>query len=207
MPVISIDGEKCYTDLRRGEGVNRKVTEVMVQLKENTVPFGFSTMITHENLRDATSRQWVDGLWKQGARFGFFTDYIPFEKNLKKSFVLTDEDRDYKDKALEKRNKEAKPPVFNLPSDEYSDGQCIAAGKGLIHINADGYVEPCPYSHFAADNIREKTIQEILQSKFLKEMRKLTDSLDNPKKECMLFSHKKEVEKVAKQTGAVCTET
>jgi len=206
-PVISIEGEECHTDLRRGKGVTAKVINAMKQLKDNKVPFGFSAMITHENFREVTSREWVDRQWKRGARFGFFTDYVPFEKNLRKSFVLDDSDREYKEKALLERNKEARPPIFNLPADEYKDGQCLAAGKGMIHINADGYIEPCPYSHFAVDNIKEKPIKDILQSKFLEELRELTASLDNPKKECLLFSHKIEVEKVAKRAGAIRTET
>jgi MoaA/NifB/PqqE/SkfB family radical SAM enzyme len=205
-PVISIEGEECSTDLRRGKGVTAKIVASMKVLNDNKIPFGFSAMITHENVKEVTSRAWIDKQWKRGARFGFFTDYVPFKKNLRNSFILTDIDREYKEKALEERNNEAKPPVFNLPPDEYREGQCIAAGRGMIHINADGYVEPCPYSHFAADNIKEKPLKEILGSNFLKELRDLTISLENPKKECMLFSNGEKVKEIAMKTGAFSTE-
>jgi len=141
-----------------------------------------------------------------GARFGFFTDYIPFEKNRTESFVLTGRDREIKKAALNERRKEAKPPIFNLPPDEYEFGECMAAGRGMIHINADGYVEPCPYSHLAADNIREKSVSEILQSGFLKELRELIPSLDNPNRECLLFSNSRRVNEVAERAGAIWTE-
>jgi MoaA/NifB/PqqE/SkfB family radical SAM enzyme len=206
LPVISVEGLEHYTDLRRGRGVAEKVETAMRLLKDNRVPFGFSTMITHANLRDVTSGEWMLRQWERGARFGFFTDYIPFRKNLDESFILTDEDREYKEAELEKRRAEARPPIFNLPADEYRNGQCMAAGKGMIHINANGYVEPCPYSHFAADNIKDKPVSEVLRSGFLRELRELVLSLDNPRKECMLFSNEEEVALIAEKTGASRTE-
>jgi len=206
LPVISVEGEDHYMDSRRGKGVAAKAGRSMDLLRENHVPFGFSTMITHQNLEYVTSREWLRRQYDRGARFGFFTDYIPFEKNLRRLFVLTDSDREYKEQALNERRKEARPPIFNLPADEYRNGQCMAAGRGMIHINADGYVEPCPYSHYAADNIKDKSISDILQSPFLVQLRGLIASLDNPKKECMLFSHTAEVRSAAEKTGGIATE-
>jgi MoaA/NifB/PqqE/SkfB family radical SAM enzyme len=206
LPVLSIEGEEQYMDSRRGEGVAVKVNKAMSLLAKSHIPFAFATMITHQNMPLVTSRKWLDQQWQRGARFGFYTDYIPFEKNKEDAFILTDEDRMLKEKALRQIKKEAKPSVFNLPPDEYDQGECMAAGKGMIHINADGNVEPCPYSHFAADNIRDSSIMEILQSDFFKELRATIKTLENPRKECLLFSHKKEVENIAKKTGAVWSE-
>ncbi|MFO7914457.1 MAG: radical SAM protein [Candidatus Krumholzibacteriales bacterium] len=206
LPVISAEGMDHYTDMRRGRGVAAGVEAAMMELRDNRIPFGFSTMITHINLKDVTSREWLQRQWDLGARFGFFTDYIPFEKNLNESFVLTSEDREFKKAALDERRKEAKPPIFNLPPDEYEYGECMAAGRGMIHINADGYVEPCPYSHFAADNIRDKSIGEILQSGFLRQIRDIIPSLENPDRECMLFSNSSLVEEVAERAGGGRTE-
>lgn len=206
LPVISAEGMDHYTDMRRGRGVAAGVEAAMTELRKNRIPFAFSTMITRMNLKDVTSREWLQRQWDLGARFGFFTDYIPFEKNLAESFVLTARDREFKRAALNERRKEAKPPVFNLPPDEYEYGECMAAGRGMIHINADGYVEPCPYSHFAADSIRDKSIEEILQSGFLREIRDLIPSLENPDRECMLFRNSGRVEEVAERAGAFRTE-
>jgi len=50
--------------------------------------------------------------------------------------------------------------VINFPPAEYDWGGCQAAGKGFLHINADGWVEPCPFSHFASDNLMEKPLAE-----------------------------------------------
>ena len=137
MPIISIEGGESATDDRRGEGVGQNIARAMQLMNRSHVPFGFSTMLTHLNLREATQRDWVGQLWRMGTRFGFFIDYIPIEGNLCDDFVLTDEDRAYKEGILLKRKAETRPPIFNLPSDEYAGGGCKSAGKGFIHINAD----------------------------------------------------------------------
>ncbi|MBD3393031.1 MAG: radical SAM protein [Chitinivibrionales bacterium] len=206
MPVVSIEGSGPQTDIRRGTGVHEKVLSAMGKLKRAHVPFAFSTMVTHENVMHVTSREWVSALWDRGARFGFFIDYIPMPKNLNTAYVLTAEDRRCKDQAIKARNAEARPLLFNLPPDEYESGECLAAGKGLIHINADGFVEPCPFSHYAIDNIKSKSIPEILGSSFFKELRQKTAEWDNPLKECMLFRHHEKVRELAQQTGASWTE-
>ena len=105
LPVISIEGDEVHTDSRRGRGVGDSVARAMELLRKNRVPFGFSTMITHGNVREVTSREWLEVLWKRGARYGIFTDYIPFPKNLNPSFILTDDDRAYKDEALGRRKR------------------------------------------------------------------------------------------------------
>ncbi len=206
MPIISIEGGESATDDRRGEGVGQEIARAMQLMNRSHVPFGFSTMLTHLNLREVTQRGWVDQLWRRGARFGFFVDYIPIEGNLCDDFVLTDEDRAYKEGILLKRKSETRPPIFNLPSDEYAGGGCKSAGKGFIHINADGYVEPCPFSHYAVDNVRDKPMSEILSSDFFGRLRDRFATMENPRGECMLFANRDVVGQIASETRAFCTE-
>jgi MoaA/NifB/PqqE/SkfB family radical SAM enzyme len=206
MPIISIEGGEPATDERRGEGVSQAIARAMQEMNGSHVPFGFSTMLTHLNLREVTQRHWVDQLWRRGARFGFFIDYIPMEGNLYDAFVLTDEDREYKEGILLKRKSETRPPIFNLPSDEYAGGGCKSAGKGFIHINADGYVEPCPFSHYAVDNVRDKPMSEILNSDFFGSLRDTFSTMENPIGECMLFANGPAVRQIAEETRAFCTE-
>ena len=40
---------------------------------------------------------------------------------------------------------------------------CIA-GKHYIHINNEGWVEPCIFTHFATDNIRDVSLMEAFKS-------------------------------------------
>lgn len=206
-PIISVEGEALLSDYRRGSGVGKKIEDAMNILHDFKIPFGFATVATHRNLKDITSRKWLKSLWDLGARFGFIIDYIPFPKDLDESLMLTDEDRLFKKEELKKCRAESKAVLFNFPPDEYYEGNCQGAGRGFIHINADGYVEPCPFSHYAADNVKDKSLEEILKSNFLKKLRDQFYNMSNPKGECLLFANSKQVESIANETGAFNTES
>jgi len=206
LPIVSVDGEKPLTDARRGAGVWDKTTAAMSALREAGAMFGFASMVTHENLAHVTGRAWFDRMWGAGARFAFLIDYIPFTHNLQGGLVLTDEDMAAKAEIVAQRRAEARPLVMNFPPDEYASGTCHAAGGGMIHVNADGYVEPCPYSHFAADNVKDKPLEEILASEFFSEIRREVGPLPNPLGKCLLFCHGREVARIACRAGAFGTE-
>jgi len=167
---------------------------------------GFSTMVTHRNLRTVTSREWFDEVWNAGARFGFLIDYVPVLRDVDADMVLTDEDRRFKAAVVEKRFYEARPMALNIPPDEYTMGECQAAGRGMIHINADGNVEPCPFCHYAADNVHDKPLADIIASPFFTQLRSQLGHLPNPRGECLLFTHIEKVRTIAAQTQAFSTE-
>jgi len=206
IPIISTEGDQELTDSRRGGGVGAKVAAAMALLRGRNAAFGFASMVTHRNVETVTSRRWCEALWKAGARFGFLIDYVPFPHGLDKSLVLTDEDRAAKLAAVGERQKEARPLVLNFPPDEYDAGGCQAAGRGFLHINADGWVEPCPFSHYAADNLVEKSLTDVLRSGFFRRLRELVAGTPNPKGECLLFAHDEEVQSIAAETGAFRTD-
>jgi len=206
LPIISVDGPPECTDARRGPGVWDRTAAAMAALNEAGMPFGFASMVTHENLRQVTSREWFDRMWDAGARFAFLIDYIPFAHNLQPQMALTDEDMLAKEDLVAQRYAEARPLVMNFPPDEYAGGTCHAAGCGMVHVNADGCVEPCPYSHYAADNVKDKPFEEILASPFLTRIREDVLPLANPLGRCLLFSRSREVREIACRTGAFFTE-
>ena len=206
MPIVSTEGAADDTDLRRGSGVSAKVSAAMEALGRAGVPFGFSSMVTRRNLDRVTSREWFDGMWSRGARLGFLIDYIPFPHELDEALVLRDEDYERKYRAVLARYKEARPLVMNFPADEYDGGTCQAAGTGFIHVNADGFVEPCPFSHYARENVRDKPLHEILGGPFLSTLRREVTQLPNPLGKCLLFEHQTEVAEIARRTGGFPTE-
>jgi MoaA/NifB/PqqE/SkfB family radical SAM enzyme len=74
------------------------------------------------------------------------------------------------------------------------------------HVNADGYVEPCPFSHFAADNVCDKPLEEILRSPFLSQIRQSLESTVASTEHCFLFDSAGMVEKIAARTGGFRTD-
>jgi len=207
LPVISIEGEEAMTDARRGSGVGRKAARAMSLLDAHRVAFGVSCMVTHENVMTVTSRAWFDRVWAGGTRFAFLIDYVPMPDRSRPDLVLTPEDRAFKAERVVALCEEARPYVLNFPPDEYAQGGCQSAGRGFLHINADGYVEPCPFSHYAADNARERPLADILASDFLRELRDHFAGVHNTEGECILCAHDPDVRRIAGRTGAFFTET
>ena len=56
-----------------------------------------------------------------------------------------------------------------------------------FHINAQGDVEPCVFCHFASDNIQGKSLLEVLDSPFFREIRYRQPYLKNLLRPCMLI--------------------
>lgn len=205
IPVISIEGDIKLSDIRRGHGVGEKIVEAIELFKKRKIAFGFSTMATHTNLDYITTREYFEKLRKFGALFGFIIDYIPFKNTLNEDFLLTKEDFVKKRNNLELRKKDVNLMILNFPADEYHHEGCGSAGKDFVHINADGFVEPCPFSHYAVDNIKTKKYLEVLQSNFFKRLRELTKRRNNEGGLCLLFENEDLVKKIAFENGGIKT--
>jgi len=121
--------------------------------------------------------------------------------------VLTPEDFILKSDLVNKARLENQPYVVNFPPDEYlaSGGQCMA-GKSSVHVNADGWLEPCPYSHFASHNLTENPLVDALQSEFFKVIREEFSGKENSSNTCHLFAAQKNVLKIWERTGAESTD-
>ncbi len=77
--------------------------------------------------------------------------------------------------------------VGDFWNDGYCVEVCIAAGREYIHINANGDVEPRVFCHFAVDNVREKSLKEVLNSDFMKAIRRRQPYRENYLTPCTLI--------------------
>jgi len=206
MPVVSLEGDYDLTDLRRGGGMGRTVADAMKLLADREIPMAISAVVTRKNCSLVISRKWFDRIWNDGVRFAFLIDYVQFQDHRGDDLELTQEDIEVKAKAVQQRRSEARPLVVNFPADEYIwNDTCQAAGIGFMHINADGWVEPCPFSHFAADNIREKSIADILSSPFLEAVRSEIPCLKHNSGGCILHDNEGRIAEIASESGAFAT--
>jgi hypothetical protein len=104
-----------------------------------------------------------------------------------------------------------KKPIFI--GDFWNDGPwvngCLAAGKkgGYLHINCKGDVEPCVFVHFAVDNIKNKSLKQVLCSDFFKTIRKRQpyDRDGNLLLPCMVIDNPRVLRDIIKETGAYPT--
>lgn len=184
IPMISIEGFEKETDQRRGKGTYKKIMKTMDLLKSKGIPFGTSVAVTNINEELVSSDEFIDMLIEKGVYICWFFLYMPVGKNPDISLMPTPEQRRHlldRDKYIR-----AKKPLFII--DFWNDaplvGGCIA-GKEYIHITSKGDVEPCIFTHFAMDNIKDKSLKEVMNSKFFKELRKRQPYNDNLYLPCM----------------------
>jgi MoaA/NifB/PqqE/SkfB family radical SAM enzyme len=81
-----------------------------------------------------------------------------------------------------------------VPGDEEEIGGCLSAGRGFVHINANGDLEPCPFAPYSDTNLRDSSLREALQSDFLKAIRANHKHLRETEGRCALWVNREMVE-------------
>ncbi|MGB9787539.1 MAG: radical SAM protein [Dictyoglomus turgidum] len=202
VPVLSLEGGKEETDYRRGLGVYEKVVNAMDLLKKAGIPFGYSITLTRNNFEAVTKPEFYQWLANKGAFFGWTFLYMPVGKDDDPSLMPTPEQRAEYGKFIRKIRGHL--PIY--PMDFWNDapyvGGCIAGGRRYLHINHKGEVEPCIFAHFAVDNIKEKSLVEVLNSEFFKEIRKRQPFHKNLLLPCMIIDSPWILREIVQKTGA-----
>lgn len=186
-PAISLEGGREATDWRRGEGVYDKIMAAMDHLKDSGVAFGFSITVTRNNAEEVYSDEFIDHMIEKGALYGWSFHYIPIGRNPDFSLMITPEQR----AALVDRVRHIRTTRPIQVADFWNDGEmthgCIAGGRRYFHITASGDVEPCAFVHFAADTIKGKSLQEVLDNPLFKAYQKRQPFSANLLRPCPLI--------------------
>jgi len=205
-PVVSIEGSQAETDARRGEGVYRKVLDCMQRLKKAGVPFGFSSVVTKSNISTLGSSEFIRDMITRGCKAGFFNDYIPLHAGEMCELPDNEESGLFR-KRIAALKRDEPIVLIHLPHDEYDrDGRCLAVDRGAFHVNSQGYVEPCPFAHYARENIRDHSFRDILSSPFLEAIRSHPTALQKGAIGCSLVNNYTILQEIAGKTGAKPTE-
>ncbi|HHY59615.1 MAG TPA: radical SAM protein [Clostridia bacterium] len=203
---ISIEGFEAETDMRRGRGTYRKVLQAMENLREEGVGFGFSTCYHKYNVEAVSSDRFVDFLIDQGCLFGWYFTYMPIGKDAVVDLMVTPEQREYMYRRV--RQMRAEKPCFIL--DFWNDGEfvggCVAGGRSYVHINSQGYVEPCAFIHYANANIRECSLLEALQSPLFQEYRRRQPFNENHLRPCPCLDNPDALLEMVRASGAFSTQ-
>lgn len=203
-PMISIEGWEKETDERRGKGTYKKILKAMKKLKKAGIPFGVSAAVTSKNTEIVSSDKFMKFLIDNGAYFCWWFLYMPIGAEPDLSLMPTPKQRKH---LYERRKKiRAKWPIFLI--DFWNDapyvGGCIA-GKQYVHINSKGDVEPCIFTHFAADNIKDKSLMEVMQSDYFKALRAKQPFNDNLYMPCMWIDNPEIARDMHKKYGVYPT--
>lgn len=202
-PAVSVEGFKKEVDIRRGKGVYEKVLKAMCNLKEEGVFFGFSATPTRYNSAVITSDEFIDFYIKQGCYFGWFFQYIPIGKKPDVKLMATPEQRTRLRLKVHNDWRNRKPIFIG---DFWNDGPyargCMAGGRMYLHINTNGDMEPCVFTHFASHNIKNSTIREAVCSDFFGMIRERLKKVDNWLMPCIIIDNPEILREVCRECDA-----
>lgn len=188
-PAISIEGGPHETNERRGKGAYDKILASMDRLSREGVMFGFSVTHTTRNHHAVTSEEFIDELITHGPSFGWYFQYIPTGKNPDPSLIPSAEQRAERFLAIEKFRSTRPILVYDFWGDGEATEGCLAWGRKYLHVTATGMVEPCVFIHMAKDNIREKSLVEIVNSPCFTEARSLQPFNEDHRRPCCIIDN------------------
>ncbi len=204
-PTISLEGWRDSTDARRGAGTFDKAINSMDLLRERGVFSGASLTVTTKNVYELFSDEFIDFLIEKGIIYIWSFHYIPVGRNPNIDLMITPEQRLWLVKRIRELRKNK--PIFI--ADFWNDGEytkgCIAGGRQYFHINAAGDVEPCAFVHFAVDNIKGKSLKEVLLNPFFKAYQKEQPFNDNHLAPCPIIDAPASLRRMIKDCGAFPT--
>ena len=228
--LVSIEGDKEFTDSRRGNGVFTNSYNTLLKMNSYGILCGVSITITKMNYEYWMDIRNIDNLINQGIKIGVFIEYIPLTPiddlnkfhssensvhfknenswNIKSdySLILSKDEREKFRKHMIKIREKKPIYIVHSPGDEEFFGGCVSAGRGFAHITPSGDLTPCPVSNIATHNLKKSSLREALSSKLFQEIRENENLLETDGLPCALFAHPREVDELAKKVGAYRTD-
>ncbi len=199
VPVLSLEGGEAETDERRGGGTYDHVVTAMDRLAQFGAFFGTSATLTRRNFDRATDETHLRRLIARGCRLFYFINYVPVEPGtddlqLDASQVAELERR------LARYRRSLGALFIAFPHDEMALGGCLAAGRGFVHVNAYGKVEPCPFSPYSDSDLTEMSFEQALGSPLFRTIRD-SGTLDEADGRCALWKRREWVKGLVGKEG------
>jgi MoaA/NifB/PqqE/SkfB family radical SAM enzyme len=200
VPSLSLEGQQAETDLRRGSGVYEQVKEKMRLLRKAGILFGTSLTLTRQNFDLITSSAFQKALSQSGSQVSLFVDYVPVQPGTE-PLTLTAEQKHCEARWINSLRKQLPGLFINLPGDEEEYGGCLAGGRGFIHINPSGHLEPCPFAPFSDVDLTKMSLKQALGSDFLRIIRENAGKMKESQGGCALWENHAWVLEQLKEAG------
>ena len=197
MVVLSIEGAQVHTDTRRGKGIFDHLQGVIAKLSEHKMFWGVSITVTSENLETVSSPAFMKRLVNQGCKLVFLVEYVPVTEGTD-SLTLAPDARKKLLATVEQFRKSLPAIFIAFPGDEEMFGGCLSAGRGFVHVNPAGGLEPCPFAPYSDASVAGGSLQEALQSKLLATIRENHEQLKETAGGCALWEKREWVAELAK---------
>ena len=213
VPVISIEGDRAFTDGRRGENAYDMLREKIEDVNRRGLIFAVSITVTKKNIEEVTSDEFIKNLADRGCKAVVYVEYVPVgESGAAKDdasgagpgrtgadggLAPGDKERAYLHERIGALRESGLDTMFiSFPGDEKSSGGCLAAGRGFFHINSHGGAEPCPFSPFSDISVKDASLKEALGSKLFRALDEGGLLQDDHEGGCVLHEKRAQVEAI-----------
>lgn len=189
IPILSIEGNQAETNSRRGDGVYEYIKKIIGKTQGKNIFWGLSLTLEKDNFNLITGEGFVKEMISLGCKIFFYVNYVPVKPGTE-DMCLTDA-QEKKIVAIVNDYKAKLPALFiAFPGSEEEMGGCLASGRGFVHINARGDLEPCPFAPYSDTNLKELNLKDALGSEFLKKIRENHENLKETKGGCALWENR-----------------
>ena len=170
-------------------GIYAKLEHTVKKLQKKNIFWGTSLTVTRMNLATLTDEKFIQNLYQLGCRLFFFAEYTPTAAGTEE-WVISEEQRAQLSRQVAVFREKFAALFVSVPGDEDEFGGCLAAGRGFIHVSAEGKVEPCPFVPYSDASLKDMSLKEALQSNLLKQIREHSDELEEGPGGCALWDKK-----------------
>jgi len=189
IPVLSLEGLPEDTEDRRGRGILARLDRAIEVFRRRRLFWAVSFTVTSLNFSAIVNRSFLEKLIALGGRAFFFVEYVPIQED-SAGLVLTEEEKREMIRLVSDFRRNVTALFVMLPGDETEFGGCLAAGRGFIHVNASGDVEPCPFAPYSDADVRDSTLEQALGSKLLAQIREHHQDLKETTGGCALWAQR-----------------
>jgi MoaA/NifB/PqqE/SkfB family radical SAM enzyme len=197
IPVLSLEGYGEETDERRGCGIYGNLVKAMGRLKREKIFFGTSLTVTGKNFPIITDREYVACLKRSGCSFYLYIEYTPVTPGTE-DLVITRQQRQELNRLMEGFRKKFSALFMAVPGEEDRFGGCLSAGRGFIHINHRGDLEPCPFAPYSDISLKDTSVRKALESHLLRKIRESGENICDEAGGCSLWAKRQWVSSLLK---------
>lgn len=167
---VSVDGPKELHERWRGEGTYDKTVAAISRYVQHGGMAMFAPTVTSENVRALLSDEFVGAMIERGAYMGYLHHYDLVGGQERADWLLEPEDLRWMRARIEQIHRDHPVSILSNVVSDLIRGGCPAV-RDFVHVNHRGEVEPCCMVPFAADSLHEKSLVEVLRSRFFEDVR------------------------------------
>ncbi len=167
---VSVDGPAPMHDAWRGAGTHAQAVAAIERYVSSGGMALFAPTVTSANVRELLSDSFVDAMIERGAYMGYLHHYDMVGGQERADWLLDERDLRWMRERIERIHGDKPVSILSNVVSDLLRGGCPAV-RDFVHVNHRGEVEPCCMVPFAADSVHDKSLVEVLRSRFFEDVR------------------------------------